>query len=176
MLSTGNDGDMHLVVDSHALTLLDREGELQNSIDSLEQDIKQTKDEQGKNDKRLQSLNGIKDSIDGVTETLKENLHKANQLREAGLIATRVAILGLLVYLVQIFLSRYRYHIRLAKFYQGRAHALYWFAADEGGTRCLSELGLDDLAQTLTPDDISPSKFGDRMPMAILRYFRSKFE
>ena len=68
-------------------------------------------------------LQATKTFSDVITE-LDQALRQAEPLREGGQIATRIAIVGLLIYLIQILVNRYRYHLRLSKFYKARAQAL----------------------------------------------------
>ena len=89
-----------------------------------------------------------------LTDLLDKALREAEPVKEAGRIATRIAVLGLLIYLVQILLNRYRYHIRLSKFYQGRSQALRLIIADDPNQSLFKKSSLNDLAITLTPETI----------------------
>ena len=89
-----------------------------------------------------------------LTNSLDNAFREAEPVREAGQIATRIAVLGLLIYLVRILFNRYRYHIRLSKFYQGRAQALCLLIADNPNQSLFKNSSLNDLATTLTPETI----------------------
>ena len=79
-------------------------------------------------------------------------------MRQAGQIATRLAVVGLLIYLVQIVVNRYRYLQRLAGFYQARAQAFRLLAASSPDTALLKDITLADVTSMLSPDAIGFDK------------------
>lgn len=68
----------------------------------------------------VDSYNDIGTTFSMTAEKLEEALRKAEFTREVGHVATRLAVVGLLIYLVKILMNRYRYHLRLARFYTSR--------------------------------------------------------
>ena len=100
-------------------------------------------------------------TFQNVAVTLDQALRKAEPVREAGQIATRIAIVGLLIYLVQILVNRYRYHQRLAKFYRARAQALRLLMSASTNEDIFNNTTFSDLATALSPDRIGSDKNTD---------------
>ncbi|MEM9782751.1 MAG: hypothetical protein AAF899_09765 [Pseudomonadota bacterium] len=96
--------------------------------------------------------------VDALGGELEQALRTADTVRQAGQIATRIAVIGLIIYLVQIAVNRYRYLQRLAGFYQARAQAFELMAASDGGQRLLDGMSLADLTAMLSPDGIGFDK------------------
>ncbi len=73
-------------------------------------------------------------------------------------IVTRVAVIALLIYLVQIMVNLYRYTTRLAAFYQARGDALLLAdtVGDSKGDQ--ARLPLDELVKALSPDNLDFGK------------------
>lgn len=63
--------------------------------------------------------------------------------------ATRVAIIFIILFLVQILVNLYRYNTRLAGYYDARADALMLMTVEEIGSK---KVGLDALMIALSPD------------------------
>jgi hypothetical protein len=93
-----------------------------------------------------------------VSEELEKALRTADSVRQAGLIATRLAVIALIVYLVQIVVNRYRYLQRLSGFYQARAQAFRLLAASAPDRSLLRGVSLADLTAMLSPDAIGFDK------------------
>jgi hypothetical protein len=89
---------------------------------------------------------------------LTDALRGADEWRQAGEIATRLAILGVLMYLVQIVVNRYRYLQRLADFYLARSHAFRLLASSSTETALLKGMTVADLTATLSPDGVGFDK------------------
>ena len=120
--------------------------------------LKQTESLIDSTKKLIQQLEQTVEILKELTNSLDSALRDAEPVREVGQIATRIAVIALLIYLVQILLNRYRYHIRLSKFYKGRAQALCLLIAD-GPNQSQSKISLlNELATTLTPETIGFDK------------------
>ena len=92
-----------------------------------------------------------------VTDGLEEALRTAEPARQLAQIATRLAVIALLVYLVQIVVNRYRYLQRLTGFYRARSQALRVLAAQPKGG-FLKDVTLKDLTDLLSPDVVGFDK------------------
>ncbi len=68
-------------------------------------------------------------------------------------ISTRVAVLALLIYLVQLCINLYRYNVKLGGFYRGRAQTLRFIAAQPGG-QGYTVADLTALFAGLSPDQV----------------------
>lgn len=92
-----------------------------------------------------------------------EHLRKADiasdSWRNISSIATRLAVIALLVYLVNILVNLYRYQLRLSAFHQARHDTLKTMIAIGGDFSRTKELSLSQLADTYTPE---PVTFGAR--------------
>ncbi|MBS8227395.1 hypothetical protein [Vannielia litorea] len=97
------------------------------------------------------------DEFGSLTGTLEQSLRQSDTTRQLAQIATRLAVIGLLIYLVQIVVNRYRYLQRLAGFYQARAQALRLWAVQPGGT-LMEGVTVADLTAMLSPDGIGFDK------------------
>jgi hypothetical protein len=96
------------------------------------------------------------ETLETVATNLDEALRTAEPVRQASRIATRLAIVALLIFLVQIVVNRYRYLQRLAGFYQARTQAFRMLAdADPGlGAQLLQHVTATELIASLSPDAI----------------------
>ena len=101
--------------------------------------------------------NAVRD-VDNLSTELERALRTADTVRQAGQIATRLAVVGLLIYLVQIVVNRYRYLQRLAGFYQARTQAFRLLAASSPETALLKDVTLLDVTSMLSPDVIGFDK------------------
>ena len=98
----------------------------------------------------------LEDSInkyDEVRAALDKSLRSNELTRQITQTATRVAVIGMLIYLVQIVVNRYRYLQRLASFHQARGQALQ-ILADQEDQSLLKGITISDLAALLSPDSI----------------------
>lgn len=157
--ASGGEGDQF--VDSNVLRLVQREIELTTEEARVLRKIESLKTNENVWRIESEELDGINEIFDQIVETLQESLQKSDEFREMGLIAARIAILGLVAYFIQIMVTRYRYHAVLSKFYESRALALSLFAADGGGVNCFRGSELKDLVNALSPDKIGFGKVGD---------------
>ena len=96
------------------------------------------------------------ETLGTVAVNLEEALRTAEPVRQASRIATRLAIVALLIFLVQIVVNRYRYLQRLAGFYQARTQAFRMLAtSDPGlGAHLLKDVTMTELIASLSPDEI----------------------
>ncbi|MEM9045244.1 MAG: hypothetical protein AAGC81_11145, partial [Pseudomonadota bacterium] len=101
--------------------------------------------------------------VSTANEALEDALRTAEPVRQAISMGTRVAIIALLIFLVQIVVNRYRYLQRLAGFYRARGHAFRMVAAGEPDTPMpmLKDVNLTDLMSSLSPDAIGFDKAAD---------------
>ncbi len=88
---------------------------------------------------------------DEISDQRTQALRQAEPARQLAQIATRLAVIGLLIYLVQIVVNRYRYLQRLAGFYQARAQAFRLLAASPDAS-LLQGVSLGDVTVMLSPD------------------------
>ncbi len=111
--------------------------------------------------------------VQGGVEQLSKALTDADELRRASRIATRIAVVALLIYLVQIIVNRYRFLLRSEGFYRGRAQAMRILAASpESAERMLKSVSVTDLMATLSPDGIGFDKSADPPTQNMLNMFR----
>ncbi|MEX0349140.1 MAG: hypothetical protein AB3N15_06905 [Paracoccaceae bacterium] len=97
------------------------------------------------------------EQIKEANKTLEDALRRTEPIRQASWIATRLAVIALLIFLVQIVVNRYRYLQRLADFYDGRAQA-FRMLANAGPTAAgvmLHNVSLNELMAGLSPSAIS---------------------
>ncbi len=73
---------------------------------------------------RLKELRDSKESSEESLLALLEALQEPDPWTRAAQLATRIAVIGLILYLVQILVNLYRYNVRLASFYEGLANAV----------------------------------------------------
>lgn len=99
----------------------------------------------------------IKDDFKDLSKELEKTLRSAEPSRQLAQIATRLAVIGLLIYLVQIVVNRYRYLQRLGGFYQARAQAFRLLAASPDAA-LLQGVTLADVTAMLSPDAIGFDK------------------
>ncbi len=97
-------------------------------------------------------------NLDQLTIELERALESSDTVRQVGQVATRLAVIALLVYLVQIVVNRFRYLQRIAGFYQARAQAFSLLAVSENKTALFDDLSLTDLTNLLSPDSIGFDK------------------
>ncbi|MEL6335552.1 MAG: hypothetical protein AAFQ88_02780 [Pseudomonadota bacterium] len=102
-----------------------------------------------------------------ANEALEDALRDAEPVRQAISMGTRVAIIGLLIFLVQIVVNRYRYLQRLAGFYRARGDAFRLLAAQAAERAAgkdlpmLEGVTLAELTNALSPDAIGFDKAAD---------------
>ena len=91
-----------------------------------------------------------------ANEDLETALRTAEPIRQASWIATRIAVVAILLFLVQIVVNRYRYLQRMADFYHARGQA-FRMLADAGptaGGRAVER----DRASTIWPPGYRPTQ------------------
>lgn len=136
-----------------------------SAIASLRREVERLKDNLGQQEKFVASATAslkrqseaVKDVAD-LPEELDKALRANEVWRQVGQTATRLAVIALLVYLVQIVVNRYRYLQRLAGFYQARAQAFHLLAASSRDTALMQDMTLADLTSLLSPDAIGFDK------------------
>ncbi|MEP4379767.1 MAG: sialidase family protein [Alphaproteobacteria bacterium] len=111
-------------------------------------------------------------SVQGGVEQLSRALTDADELRRASRIATRIAIVALLIYLVQIIVNRYRYLQRISGFYRGRAQAIRLLTASPDAQDILKGVPFTDLMATLSPDSIGFDKSAEPPTQNLVGMFR----
>ena len=149
----------NVVLSTNIWSQLNEQSEFRKRIAIFENDFEQ----QGKFVKKAKKFSSLQreavTTIKQVILELDQALRKAELVREAGKTATRIAVVALLIYLVQIMVNRYRYHLRLAKFYKGRAQALHLIVSvSTGRSSPFGNTSLGDLATALTPENIGFDK------------------
>ncbi len=110
-------------------------------------------------DQAQESYTRQTDAVEQITKAninLENALRRTEPVRQASWIATRLGVIALIIFLVQISVNRYRYLQRLADFYDGRAQA-FRMLANSGPTAAgaiLHEVSLNDLMAGLSPSSI----------------------
>lgn len=121
------------------------------------------------------ALTQQKDTLEKVqdgTTLLARALTDSDELRRASRIATRIAVVALLIYLVQIVVNRYRYLQRMEGFYRARAQALRLMAAAPQADAALKDITITDLMLALSPDGIGFDKSADPPTQNMMNIFR----
>lgn len=100
--------------------------------------------------------NSVKDS----KTSLEAAINDSDYIRQVGRTATRLGVMALLVFLVQIFVNRYRYLQRLADFFHARAQV--FSLAVSGGPQAVEKMlegmTVADLTATLSSEGVSFGK------------------
>ena len=151
-----------LVISSNIWPLLDEIRKAQPNVKNLNENFIKQSDYYNKIQLSSDNQQTATDTFAEVTTELDQALHKTELMREGGQIATRIAIVGLLIYLVQILVNRYRYHLRLAKFYKARAQALRLVIGNTEERSAFSSASLSDLAMALSPESIQFDKLSSQ--------------
>ena len=113
------------------------------------------------------------EKVQEETDLLAEALSDADVLNRASRIATRFAMVALLIYLVQIIFNRYRYLQRIEGFYRARAQALQLLAAAPRGSQSmLKDVTVTDLMLALSPDAIGFDKSAESPTQNMMNMFR----
>ena len=94
-------------------------------------------------------------------------IRDSDPIREGGQVATRIAIVGLLIFLIQIFSNRFRYHLRLSKFYQARGKALRLVVAHLLAGYPVKESSIAEISSALSPDGIGFDKSVSPAPLIV---------
>jgi hypothetical protein len=111
--------------------------------------------------------------VEKATKQLSTALIDADELRRASRIATRVAVVALLIYLVQIVVNRYRYLQRISGFYRARAQAFRFLAASPNlGDELLKNVTVTDLMAGLSPDGIGFDKSAEPPTQNLVNFIR----
>ena len=155
-----------LVVVTDIWPLLKEVSEHRKKAAVLDKDLRQQNEFVTTAQKSLARQLEARKSMETIVTELDLALRRVEMVREAGQIATRIAIVGLLIYMVQILVNRYRYHRHVAKFYKARAQALRLLTADPS-LQTFSNSSLSDLAAALSPDGTYFDK-APKPPAAIL--------
>lgn len=158
----GKSGD-RLVTPSGSIRLASEVRRQNSLVNSLTEQVEQQK---RLTSGALGSLRRQEQAIEKVATSnrnLDTALRTAEPVRQASRIATRVAIVALIIFLVQIVVNRYRYLQRLAGFYQARAQAFRMLAAsnENDGAALLQNVSLTDMIASLSPDAIGFDKAPD---------------
>ncbi len=157
-LTQGDAISPDLILPSGTAERLRARSNLRQERDRLRSDLDQ---QQRFLDTAEASLTRQADSVTDVANLsteLEKALRTADTVRQAGQIATRLAVIGLLIYLVQIVVNRYRYLQRLTGFYQARVQAFLLLAASSPDTALLKDVTLADVTSMLSPDAIGFDK------------------
>lgn len=102
-------------------------------------------------------------TVTSANAALEDALRTAEPVRQAISMATRIALIALLIFLVQIVVNRYRYLQRLAGFYRARSQAFRMVAATPQGEGApmLRGVTLTEMMASLSPDAIGFDKAAD---------------
>ena len=97
--------------------------------------------------------------IQSALETMNSSLADADIWQHIGRIATRVAVILLIVFLVQIIVNLYRYSMRLSGYYRARGDVISLMRADPGYKLMrISDMNLSELVETFSPDQVAFDK------------------
>ena len=91
------------------------------------------------------------DTITGLAEDLRKSKIRADEIRTIGRISIQFAVVGLLFYLIRMFVSRYRYFRDAEHIYEGRAQALELISSSPSRARAaLGEARLVEVIETFS--------------------------
>ena len=93
----------------------------------------------------------MKSVLDGSIKTL-ESSGKQDWTDKLISALSRLAVLGLVVYLVQILVNLYRYNMRLSAFYDARADALVLLTVSGNAPKAIRDGSITHLAVGLSPE------------------------
>lgn len=163
-LSVNKQGEPIILRSDTVANFLDRDISLKGIRDFIDQntDIPFMKDFETQVSKLLvresrnnKALDDLRNGIEEFKNVAQQNVQGDAWTKQLHLQGTRVTVIALLIYLVQIYVTRYRYNIRLAAFYLARADALIilnfeksWKGAEEYKT----------LVEALTPETMGFGK------------------
>ncbi len=149
-------------------------------LDNWQADLKEEgrisdllRDAEKARDQQEETLRKVKEGTEGLEKAhsdLKIAQIESDKLTRAGQIATRVAIVGLLIYLVQIVVNRYRYLQKLSGFYRGRSQALQLLISL--GKDSLKDINAMDLMTGLSPDSIGFDKAAEPPTQSMMNLVR----
>ena len=142
---------------NHTASLVRSLGGVQTRLAALEESVEVRNSVLAAAAQTLARQETIKTDFADLSEELEKTLRSAEPSRQLAQIATRLAVIGLLIYLVQIVVNRYRYMQRLAGFYQARAQAFRLLAASPDAA-LLQSVTLADVTAMLSPDAIGFDK------------------
>lgn len=100
----------------------------------------------------------LREELVVIYNQLSEALAQGEIWQRVSRIATRVAVIGLLIYLVQLMVNLYRYSTRLAAFYQARGDAILLTHVAGLNVESWASLKYDALAATMSPDTLDFGK------------------
>lgn len=106
----------------------------------------------------VELMRGAIGGVRVMKDELDTALREIDPVRQAAQIVTKLAMVGLLIYLMQILLGRNRYHQRLAGFYKARAQAFRIVVASSHEKVPVEGVPLADLTTMLSPDAIGFDK------------------
>ncbi len=112
------------------VSLVNKLSAMKDDRKSIEEDLKAMTESESKNDILKQGLNGL----------------------------ARLAVLGLLIYLVQIFVNLHRYYTKLASFYRARSDSLVLVQAAGTDLKDVTSVPFSDLTRALSPEDLDFGK------------------
>ena len=106
-----------------------------------------------------ESRGGLLTQSMSTLETTTNALSDADMWQRIGRVATRIAVIALLVFLLQIVVNLYRYSTRLSGYYRARGDAIVLMkAAADGQPNGLTGLNLPDVINALSPDSVAFDK------------------
>lgn len=85
-------------------------------------------------------------------------INRGDEWQRISRLATRLAVIGLLIYLVQLMVNLYRYATRLAAFYKARGDAILLIQVSGASVKEATSLSFDALATSLSPDSVDFGK------------------
>lgn len=141
----------------HTASLVRSLSDARTRVAALEETVKVLNSVSAATAQTLARQETVKTDFDDLSKELEKALRSAEPARQLAQIATRLAVIGLLIYLVQIVVNRYRYLQRLAGFYQARAQAFRLLAASPDAA-LLQGVTLADVTAMLSPDAIGFDK------------------
>jgi hypothetical protein len=147
-----------VAVPLEAQPLLERLISLLDQFMSIESSMTQQRDFLLTAENSLERQRASVENVGKLSEELDRALAASDSVRQAGQIATRLAIVALLIYLVQIIANRYRFFQRMSNFYNSRSNVLRILGMQARGRDDLEVLKLSEVIAALNSDSISFDK------------------
>ena len=124
------------------------------SIRLLEDEIDALKLTGAVYDDQAEKQSQVAELMRGIGVELRDALVEVDPVRQAVSFGSRLAFIGLLVFLIQIFVNRYRYLQRLSVFYSSRAKALDLFLQLQRNAGTENRISLDAVFSVLSAEGI----------------------
>ncbi len=150
----------HVLVDRNAAAMTDRLQFLARDLEIVDGQVAQRlRIAQAARSTRERQATA-RENMAAAAANLEDALRRGEPVRQASWIATRLAVVALIIFLVQIVVNRYRYFQKLADFHDSRAQAFRLLAdsGPEAAGALLRDMTLTELTAGLSTDGIGFGK------------------